>query len=107
MTTDRIEPNPAVLQGKPVVRGTRIPVEGILRKLSEGATEADLLAGRSGEAGGRPSSAGRGCRRGRPKFAQANSRPIGYQARHHCPAPRVPRVALFRDIDRFFGTKLA
>ena len=43
MTTDRIELNPAVLQGKPVVRGTRIPVEGVLRKLSEGATEADLL----------------------------------------------------------------
>ena len=29
--------------GKPVIRGTRIPVELILRKLSEGATEADLL----------------------------------------------------------------
>jgi uncharacterized protein (DUF433 family) len=43
MTNERIEFNPAVLQGKPVVRGTRIPVEGILRKLSEGATEADLL----------------------------------------------------------------
>lgn len=43
MTTDRVEPNPAVLQGKPVVRGTRIPVEDLLRKLSEGATEADLL----------------------------------------------------------------
>ena len=43
MATDRIELNPAVLQGKPVVRGTRIPVEDILRKLSEGATEADLL----------------------------------------------------------------
>jgi len=43
MTTDRIETNPAVLQGKPVVRGTRIAVEGILRKLSEGVTEADLL----------------------------------------------------------------
>jgi uncharacterized protein (DUF433 family) len=43
MTTDRIEINPAILQGKPVVRGTRIPVESILRKLSEGATEADLL----------------------------------------------------------------
>jgi uncharacterized protein (DUF433 family) len=27
----------------PVIRGTRIPVELILRKLSEGATEADLL----------------------------------------------------------------
>ena len=43
MTNERIEFNPAVLQGKPVVRGTRIPVEGILRKLSEGVTEADLL----------------------------------------------------------------
>jgi uncharacterized protein (DUF433 family) len=43
MTTDRIETNPAVLLGKPVVRGTRISVEGILRKLSEGVTEADLL----------------------------------------------------------------
>ena len=29
--------------GKPVIRGTRIPVELILRKLSEGATDADLL----------------------------------------------------------------
>jgi uncharacterized protein (DUF433 family) len=41
--TDRIEINPAVMLGKPVIRGTRIPVELILRKLSEGATEADLL----------------------------------------------------------------
>ena len=29
--------------GKPIIRGTRIPVELILRKLSEGAKEADLL----------------------------------------------------------------
>jgi uncharacterized protein (DUF433 family) len=29
--------------GKPVIRGTRIPVELILRKLSEGVTESDLL----------------------------------------------------------------
>lgn len=29
--------------GKPVIRGTRIPVELILRKLSEGMTEADVL----------------------------------------------------------------
>ena len=42
--TDRIEVNPAVMLGKPVIRGTRIPVELIIiRKLSEGATEADLL----------------------------------------------------------------
>ena len=30
-------------RGKPVIVGTRIPVELIIRKLSEGATEADLL----------------------------------------------------------------
>ncbi len=42
---DRIEGNPRVMLGKPVIRGTRIPVELILRKLSEGATEADLLDG--------------------------------------------------------------
>jgi len=31
------------MMGKPVIRGTRIPVELILRKLGEGATQADLL----------------------------------------------------------------
>jgi uncharacterized protein (DUF433 family) len=35
--------NPKVMLGKPVIRGTRIPVELLLRKLGEGATEADLL----------------------------------------------------------------
>jgi uncharacterized protein (DUF433 family) len=41
--TDRIEMNPKVMLGKPVVRGTRIPVELLLRKLGDGATEQDLL----------------------------------------------------------------
>ena len=41
--TDRIEVDPEVMLGKPVIRGTRIPVELLLRKLSEGASEADLL----------------------------------------------------------------
>jgi uncharacterized protein (DUF433 family) len=41
--TDRIEIDPTVMMGKPVIRGTRIPVELLLRKLAEGATEADLL----------------------------------------------------------------
>jgi uncharacterized protein (DUF433 family) len=41
--TDRIEINPRVMMGKPVIRGTRIPVELLLRKISEGATEDDLL----------------------------------------------------------------
>jgi uncharacterized protein (DUF433 family) len=45
MTSDRIEIDPEVMLGKPVIRGTRIPVELILRKLAEGATEADLLDG--------------------------------------------------------------
>jgi uncharacterized protein (DUF433 family) len=45
MTSDRIEIDPEVMLGKPVIRGTRIPVELILRKLAEGATEADLLNG--------------------------------------------------------------
>ena len=41
--TDRITVDRKVMLGKPIIRGTRIPVELILRKLSEGATEADLL----------------------------------------------------------------
>ena len=41
--TDRIEINPKVLMGKPVIRGTRITVELILRKISEGATEKELV----------------------------------------------------------------
>ncbi len=40
---NRIEINSGVMQGKPVIRGTRIPVELLLRKLAEGATAADLL----------------------------------------------------------------
>ena len=40
---DRIKVDPKVMLGKPVIRGTRITVELLLRKLSEGATEADLL----------------------------------------------------------------
>lgn len=43
MTTARIEINPGVMMGKPVIRGTRITVELILNKLGEGATEAELL----------------------------------------------------------------
>ncbi len=41
---EQIEVNPKVMMGKPVIRGTRIPVELILRKLSEGAKERELLA---------------------------------------------------------------
>lgn len=40
---DRIEINPKVMLGKPVIRGTRITVELILRKLGDGASQRDLL----------------------------------------------------------------
>lgn len=40
---DRIEIDPNIMLGKPVIRGTRVTVELLLRKLAEGATEADLL----------------------------------------------------------------
>jgi uncharacterized protein (DUF433 family) len=40
---NRIEINPKVMVGKPIIRGTRIPVELILRKLSEGTNESELL----------------------------------------------------------------
>jgi uncharacterized protein (DUF433 family) len=43
MLPQGIEINPKVMLGKPVIRGTRIPVELILRKLGEGATEGELL----------------------------------------------------------------
>jgi uncharacterized protein (DUF433 family) len=41
--TDRIEINPDVMLGKPLIRGTRLTVELILRKISEGASEAELI----------------------------------------------------------------
>jgi len=41
--TDRVEIDPGVMLGKPVIRGTRIPVELLLRKLAEGATMEELL----------------------------------------------------------------
>jgi uncharacterized protein (DUF433 family) len=41
--SDRITIDPAVMQGQPVIRGTRVTVELIVRKLREGAAESDLL----------------------------------------------------------------
>ena len=43
MSGARIEINAEVMLGKPVIRGTRVTVELLLRKLSEGASEDDLL----------------------------------------------------------------
>lgn len=42
---DRIETRPEIMLGKPVIKGTRIPVELIVRKLGEGASIEDLLDG--------------------------------------------------------------
>jgi uncharacterized protein (DUF433 family) len=42
MTSDRISIDPEIMMGKPVIRGTRITVELILRKLAEGASDAEL-----------------------------------------------------------------
>lgn len=36
--------NPEIMGGKPVIRGTRVPVELILRKLGAGATAEAILA---------------------------------------------------------------
>jgi uncharacterized protein (DUF433 family) len=44
MKHERIEINPAVMLGKPVVRGTRLTVEQIVRELADGMTEAEVLA---------------------------------------------------------------
>ena len=45
MTThDRIELNPEVMGGKPVIKGTRVPVETILRKLGAGMTADAVIA---------------------------------------------------------------
>jgi uncharacterized protein (DUF433 family) len=40
---DYIDSDPAVLAGKPVVRGTRIAVDLILEKLGAGETPAQIL----------------------------------------------------------------
>ena len=44
MTHDRIEINPGIMFGKPVIKGTRITVELVLRKLAGGMTVDEILA---------------------------------------------------------------
>jgi len=39
----RITVNPKVMAGKPVIRGTRIPVEQVLRLLAQGMTIKQVL----------------------------------------------------------------
>jgi uncharacterized protein (DUF433 family) len=43
MTHARISADPAIMMGKPCIKGTRITVELILRKLGAGRSFADLL----------------------------------------------------------------
>lgn len=40
----RIELNPKIMLGKPVIKGTRITVEIILRKLAQGIPVKEILA---------------------------------------------------------------
>jgi uncharacterized protein (DUF433 family) len=40
---ERIDINPAVMGGKPVIRGTRVPVETILRKLGAGMSPDAII----------------------------------------------------------------
>ena len=44
MAHERIEINPEIMGGKPVIRGTRIPVELVLRKLGAGMSSEEILA---------------------------------------------------------------
>jgi uncharacterized protein (DUF433 family) len=45
MMHDRITQNPHVMMGKPVIAGTRIPVDMILRYLSQGMSDEAIIAG--------------------------------------------------------------
>ncbi|MEK6210312.1 MAG: DUF433 domain-containing protein [Pseudomonadota bacterium] len=40
---ERIEINPQIMTGKPVIRGTRITVEQVLRKLGGGMTPEQII----------------------------------------------------------------
>ncbi len=42
---NRISVNPNIMLGKPCIKGTRITVELIIKRMSEGATVNDLITG--------------------------------------------------------------
>jgi uncharacterized protein (DUF433 family) len=44
MAHERVEINPQIMGGKPVIRGTRIPVEHVLRKLGAGMDATAIIA---------------------------------------------------------------
>ena len=43
MSHQRVISDPKIMFGKPVIKGTRITVELILRKLAEGMTDAEIM----------------------------------------------------------------
>ena len=43
MKHERIEVNPQVMMGKPVVKGTRLTVEHIMGEIESGMSDADIL----------------------------------------------------------------
>ena len=43
VTQERIVLDPAILAGKPVIRGTRLSVEFVIGLLADGWTEADVV----------------------------------------------------------------
>lgn len=44
MINNHVEINPKIMFGKPVIKGTRITVEAILRKLAGGMSVSDIVA---------------------------------------------------------------
>ncbi len=40
---ERIVVNPKIMVGKPIIKGTRIPVDAILKRLADGMTIRDIL----------------------------------------------------------------
>ena len=44
MVHERITVDPKIMFGKPVIKGTRVPVDLILRKIGHGMTDAQILA---------------------------------------------------------------
>ncbi len=48
MTQDHITLDPAILAGKPIIRGTRLSVEFVIGLMADGWSEADILANYSG-----------------------------------------------------------
>ncbi len=43
MKHERITVDPRIMVGKPCIRGTRVPVEQVLRELADGMSIADII----------------------------------------------------------------